>query len=332
MASKMKAYQFNNPTTGLEYVDIPVPVPENNQVLVEVKATGLCHTDCNIISGKDDTFFWKRPITLGHEIAGQIVAIGSDVTKFKVGDRVVSALGPKHPITFEDVITSAGLGYNGGYAQYVSLYEFKAVRIPEGVTFPQAAVTTDAVATAYHAVVVEGQISASSKVAIIGLGGLGLSAAQIASRYGAKVYGIERDTRKFAPAAQAGVYACAKSFTGFPGIRFDVVVDFAGAGSTTAEAAKAVKPGGKVVLVGLSQKTTTLDTYGFVTLGVTLKGSGGSTLDEVEKCLQMVADKEIDPLLEEIPFDQIREGLSRLSRGAVIGRLYANPAKSLVQT
>lgn len=330
MASKMKAYQFTNISKGLEYVDIPVPVPKSNQVLVKIKATGLCHTDCNIISGKDDTFFWKRPMTLGHEIAGEIVAIGSDVTKFKVGDRVVSALGPKHPITFEDVITSAGLGYDGGYAEYVSLYEFKTVRIPEGVTFAQAAVTTDAVATAYHAVVVDGEISASSKVAIIGLGGLGLSAAQIASRYGAKVYGIELDTRKYAQAAQAGVYACAKSFRGFPGIHFDLVVDFAGAGVTTAEAAKAVKPGGRVVLVGLSQKTATLDTYEFIVLNVTLKGATGSTLEEVQKCLQMVADKEIDPLLEEIPFDQIREGLARLDRGDVVGRLYANPAKSLV--
>ncbi|KAM5341934.1 hypothetical protein ACJ41O_014965 [Fusarium nematophilum] len=323
----MKAYQFTKPSRGLEYKEIPIPVPQDDQILVKIKATGLCHTDCNIISGKDDTFFWKRPITLGHEIAGQIVAIGSQVTKFKVGDRIVSIIGTKHPISFKDVTTSAGIGYNGGFAEYVALFESKALRIPEGVTFAQAAVATDAVATAYHAVVVEGQISASSKLAIIGLGGLGLTAAQIASRYGAKVYGIDRDTRKYVPAAQAGVYACAKSLDGFPGIRFDVIVDFAGAGSTTAAAAKAVEAGGKVVLVGLLQKMATLNTHEFVASGVTLKGSAGSSIEEVDRCLQMIANKEIDPLLEEIPFDQIKEGLDRLARGDVIGRLYADPSK-----
>ncbi|KAH7146890.1 alcohol dehydrogenase, partial [Dactylonectria estremocensis] len=327
MPSTMKAYQFTNPSKGLEYKEVPVPVPDNNQVLVEVRATGLCHTDCNIISGKDDTFFWKRPIILGHELAGVVVGIGSDVTKFKVGDPVVSIIGIKHPMTFGDVTTTAGIGYDGGFAQYAALFESKTLHIPEGVTFAQAAVATDAVATAYHAVVVEGQISASSKIAIIGLGGLGLSAAQIASRFGSKVYGIERDTRKYVAAAQAGVYACAKSFDGFPGVRFDVVIDFVGAGSTTAAAAKAVEAGGKVVLVGLGKKEATLDTYEFVALGVTLKGSAGSSIGEVEKSLQMIANNEIEPLLEEIPFSEIREGLDRLSQGNVIGRLYADPTK-----
>ena len=87
-----------------------MPVPQSNQVLAQIKATGLCHTDCNIISGKDDTFFWKRPVVLGHEIAGYIVAIGPDVIKFKVEDRVVSVIGTEHPISFQDLTTSPGIG------------------------------------------------------------------------------------------------------------------------------------------------------------------------------------------------------------------------------
>ncbi|KAH8649541.1 chaperonin 10-like protein [Ilyonectria robusta] len=318
MPSTMKAYQFTHPSKGLEYKEVPVPVPDKNQVLVEIKATGLCHTDCNIASGLDDTFFWKRPIILGHEIAGVVVGIGADVTKFNVGDPVVSIIGIEHPMTFGDVTTTAGIGYDGGFAQYAAIFESKTLRIPEGVTFAQAAVATDAVATAYHAVVVEGQISASSKIAIIGLGGLGLSAAQIASRFGSKVYGIERDNRKYVAAAQAGVYASTVRCSD----------RFAGAGSTTAAAAKVVEPGGKVVLVGLAQKEATLNTHELVALGVTIKGSAGSSIGEVEKSLQMIANKEIEPLLEEIPFSKIKEGLDRLSQGNVIGRLYADPTKA----
>ena len=324
----MKAYQFSQPSTGLISVGIPVPVPQKNQVLVQIRATGLCHTDCNIISGQDDTFFWKRPIVLGHEIAGRIVAIGAGVTDFKVGDSVVSAIGTKHPISFGDLITSPGIGCDGGFAEYVVLSQSKALLIPEGVSFAQAAIATDAVGTAYHAVVVDGEVSASSKVAIIGLGGLGLSAVQIASHFGAKVYGIELDSRKFARAVQAGAYSCAKSLDGFPGVLFDLIVDFVGAGITTVAGIKAVKAGGKVVLVGLSSKEARIETYEMIMKGITLKASAGSSIEEVKQCLQMIAKKQIDPYVEEIPFGQIKEGLERLAKGDIIGRLFADPTKA----
>jgi len=323
----MKAYQFHSPSTGLVYKDIPIPVPGSNEVLVKIKATGLCHTDINIFTGKDDTFFWKRPIVLGHEIAGEVVEIGSDVSKLSVGDRVVSAITTKHPISFGDLTTSPGIGRDGGFAQYVTLLAAKALPIPEGVSFAQAAVATDAVATAFHAVVTDGQVTAGSKVAIIGLGGLGLSAVQIASRYGAKVYGIELDPKKYVAAAHAGAYVCAKSFDKFPGARFDVVLDFAGTGATTVAATKAVKTGGKVVLIGLANRTAHIDTYDMIALGVTLKASGGSSIEEVEQCLKMIANKELDPLVEEISFANLKEGFDKLASGKVVGRLFADPSK-----
>lgn len=71
--------------------------------------------------------------------------------------------------------TSAGIGYDGGYAEFAVFYTAKTLRIPDGVTFAHAAMATDAVATAYHAVVAEGQATSSSTIAIVGLGGLGLS-------------------------------------------------------------------------------------------------------------------------------------------------------------
>ncbi|KAH7088262.1 alcohol dehydrogenase [Paraphoma chrysanthemicola] len=327
MTSTMKAYRFETPSEGLIYKDVPVPVPESNQVLVRIKAAGICHTDINIITGKDDTFFWKRPITLGHELAGEIVEIGANVTNFKVGDRVVAAITTKHPLTFGDVTTSPGIGKDGGFAEYVTVLEAKTVRIPDDVTFAHAAVATDAVATAYHSVIVDGEVTAGSKVAIIGLGGLGLSAAQIAVRQGAKVYGIELDTRKYVPAAQVGVYSCAKSFAKFPGARFDVILDFAGTGATTVAAAKAVRPGGRVVLIGLANRTAPIDTYELIALGVTIKASGGSSIQEVEKCLQMIADKEFDPTVEEVNFRQLKEGIDKLASGNVIGRLFTDPSK-----
>lgn len=324
----MRAFQFADVSKGLEFKYIPIPTPGKGQVLVQVKATGLCHTDCNVISGKDDMLFWQRPITLGHEIAGEIVALGPDAAGFSIGERVVSGLGVSHPLTVQDVTTSPGIGYNGGYAEYAVFNVAKALRIPDGVTFAQAAVATDAIATAYHAVMVAGRASSSSIIAIIGLGGLGLSAVSIADLVGAKVYGVDIDPTKYVVALQSGALRCAKSLDRFPGTQFDVVVDFAGAGVTTAAAMKAVKPGGRIVLVGLGAKEATLSTYDFVAQGATLVGSAGSSVGEVEEVLELIAKGKINPLMEEIPFTDIAKGLDRLSTGGVLGRLYADPSKA----
>lgn len=324
----MKAFRFETVPKGLELVDVPVPTPGKNQVLVKVIASGLCHTDCNVISGKDDLLFWQRPITLGHEVAGTISALGPAVTEFSVGERVVCIIGLENPITIHDVTTSAGIGYDGGYAEFAIFNTAKTLRIPEGVSFAQAAVATDAVATAYHAVVSEAQVSPSTTMAIIGLGGLGLSAVAIASLMGAKVYAIDLDSRKFAAALQSGALLCAKSIEKFSGIRFDAIVDFAGAGVTTASAVKATKSGGTVVLVGLASKECRLPTHDLVAQGVTLKGCAGSSREEVEKVLQHMSKGELNPILEEIPFLQVREGLDRLTKGTAVGRLYVDPSKA----
>ncbi|KAL2838985.1 chaperonin 10-like protein [Aspergillus pseudoustus] len=328
MKSMMRAFQFADVSKGLELRDVPIPKPGEGEVLVQVRAAGLCHTDCNVISGKDDILPSKRPMTLGHEIAGVIVELGPGVTNFSVNDRVVSGIAIKHPVTVDDVVTTAGIGYDGGYAEFVVITTSKAVRIPDGVTFAQAAVATDAVATAYHAVVVEGQVSASSNIGIVGLGGLGLSAVQIASYMGAKVYGIDISAKKYVAALEAGASVCAKTLDKLSGVHFDVIVDFAGAGTTTAAAVKALQPGGRLVLVGLAAKEATLNTYELVSRGVSLKGTAGSTVEEVAEVLGLIAKGKIHPILEEIAFADIPKGLDRITKGDTLGRLHADPTKT----
>ncbi|KAH7409044.1 alcohol dehydrogenase [Cadophora sp. MPI-SDFR-AT-0126] len=323
----MKAFRFHTVAKGLELKDVPIPKPGKNQLLVQVKAAGLCHTDCNVISGKDDILFWQRPITLGHEIAGIVVELGPHVTEFKTGERVTCVTGVTHPITINDVTTSAGIGYDGGYAEYVLFNAVKTLRIPSCVSFPQAAAATDALATAYHALS-EAHIAPNDKVAIIGLGGLGLSAVEIATLRGAKVYGVDIRTKTYIHALQSGASLCAKSIAKFSGVQFDAVVDFAGVGVTTAAAAKAVKPGGRVVLVGLGAKECKLSTYDFVAMGVTLKGSVGASKEEVEKVLRLVAEGKLNPFLEEIPFNDVKKGLGRLEEGTALGRLYVDPSRA----
>lgn len=282
------------------------------------------------MSGKDDTFFWKQPITLGHEIAGEVAAIGSGTADFHVGDRVVAIITKSHPISFQDLLTSPGIGCDGGFAEFVILSKDEVLHIPESVTFAQAPVASDAITTVCHAIITVGNISAGSEVVVVGLGGLGLSATQILTNRGINIYGIETDTRKYATAAQNGARTCVKSFGGFPGMCFSAFLHFSGTGSTTAAATKAVKARGTVVLVGLGQKLLELDTYDFDLHGVTLKGSTGSSIEEVKECLRMIADGKISPLLEEIAFDKLEEALDRLLDGNVVGCLYADPSRTYI--
>jgi alcohol dehydrogenase, propanol-preferring len=320
----MKAFQFETAEKGLELQKIPMPEPKSNEVVIKIEAAGLCHSDCHIVHGQGSYWLAKTPITLGHEVAGSVSKLGEGISDYHIGDRVAIAL-ITHPLESGDLLKAPGLGYDGGYGQYTVVDVDHIVCIPSGVSFAQAAVATDSTTTAYHAVVAEGLVTASTTAGIIGLGGLGLSGVAIAALKGAKVYGIDIDTRKFEAAKKAGAVECVDNVEKLAHVKFDVIVDFAGMGTTTAAAIKAVRRGGRVVLVGLGSKKTTFETNFLITGCVTLCGSLGGSMEELNIVLGLMAKGSILPDLEEIPFSQVPEGLRRLDRGDVQGRLYTKP-------
>ena len=321
----MKAFRFNDFKSGLQLCDVPRPTPGPSEVLIQVKAAGLCHTDCTVMEDASYSLILQRPITLGHEVAGVIAEIGSEVKGYEIGDQIASCQ-ICHPPEDADWRNIIGKSYDGGYAEFAIVKVSNIVRIPEGVTFAQAAVATDAVATAYHAVVTEGPVKPGQTIAVVGLGGLGLPAVRIAGLKGAVVYGVDLDSGKYAQAKQAGATDCASSLSDFKDVQFDIIFDFAGAGVTTSEAALAVKPGGKVVLVGLFSKQTTLNTFDFITRRITLLGSVGASKGDLHDVLELIATKQLTPLTTEIPFLDIPKGLADLNGGRVIGRLFADPS------
>ncbi|KIN00744.1 hypothetical protein OIDMADRAFT_124498 [Oidiodendron maius Zn] len=322
----MKAYQFEDAERGLKLIDVPVPVPASDQVLIKVEAAGLCHSDVHIISGVFSDHLKKRPMTLGHEVAGVVVEVGSGVSNFVFGDRVVIA-SVLYPIEERSSLRNIGLDYDGGYAPFAVADACRVVKIPDGVSCPQAAVATDAVATAYHAIVIEAEAAASKTIGIIGLGGLGLNGVQIASLQGSKVYGIDIDAKKFAEAQRYGAITCFSSLKEASGIMFDSIVDFASIGSTLRDAVNAVKLGGTVVSVGLGGRELSFDTASLVLKNVHIKGSLAASLEDFTTVLQLISEGYIKPRVEEIGFDSVVEGLARLHRGQVVGRLFTNPSK-----
>ncbi|KAH8665462.1 chaperonin 10-like protein [Ilyonectria robusta] len=324
----MKAFQFETVAAGLELRDVPVPEPGYEQVLIAVKAAGLCHSDIHVLNGGGEAWMRAQSLTLGHEVAGTVVKLGPGASEFpfKTGDRVTVALLGQ-PVIDRDFQEAIGVGYDGGYAEFAVAYCKQLVKIPAGVSFAQAAVATDSVATAYHAIMCEARVAKSTRVAVIGLGGLGLNGVAIAAIQGAEVYGVDINTTKFDQALKAGAIKCASSLDQFSNIVFDVIFDFAGMQSTIAAAVSTVKLGGCVVLVGLGSPTIQLETTSIVTRNIQLRGSVSASIDDLHKVLALIAAGSLSPTVQEIPFLDVPKGLEMLHKKDVNGRLFTIPIR-----
>ncbi|MFJ9317689.1 zinc-binding dehydrogenase [Pimelobacter simplex] len=311
----MQAWRMTGTGEPLRLDEVPVPAAGPGEVLVEVRAAGLCHTDVGILH---DATWTERvgpfPLTLGHEVAGVIAGLGPDVAGWALGDRVaVNPAGATRP----------GLGRDGGYGPYVVALPADLVAVPDALSFELAAAGTDAGRAPYRAVVVRGEVGPGDKVGIIGLGGLGQVGARIAVLRGAEVYAAEPKEALWPMARSLGVHAVAADITAFADAGLDVVVDFAGFGTTTAAAIDVVREHGRVVQVGMGRLEATISTNALILKQVTLLGSRGGTVDDIAAVYAMFASGDLSPALELIGFDDIPAALARLHAGEVTGRVVA---------
>ncbi len=314
----MSAWRWTGTGRPLDLQEIPVPEPGDDEVLIKVGAAGMCHSDV----GEIDEPSWaatitRNPITLGHEIAGEVAAVGTEVTGWRPGQRVgVHPLGRTVP----------GYSRDGGYAAYTVSPVDDLLAVPDDLSDELAAVGTDAGMTSYHAVVAVAGVRAGMRVGIIGLGGLGQLGAQLAVHLGAEVYAAEVSAEARALAASWGLAGTVGSADDLRGLGLDAVVDFVGAGTTTEAAVHAIRVGGDVVMVGLGAEHTTLTTADVIHQKARIHGSSGGTREDIEAVYQLLASGMLRPALEPISFDAIPSGIDRLRAGTVRGRLVVRMA------
>lgn len=314
----MHAWQFTGTHEPLLLADVPEPEAGAGEVVVDIRAAGLCHSDVGLMEDEGWlNMLAKRPITIGHEVGGVVSAVGAGVNEWKVGDRV--GICPSTPAG------APGYGRDGGYTYMIAFDQQALVRIPDTVSFALGAVGTDAGMTSHHAVITAGQVTAGQKVGFIGLGGLGQIGARVAVLAGAEVYVAEIDERVWPLGYELGVKRIARSITDFANEDLDVIVDFAGFGTTTAEAIETVRRFGRVVQIGMGRLESTISTKALILGRVTLVGSAGGNKDDVAGIYRYFESGELDPVITEISFEEIPDGLARLKRGDVKGRLVAMP-------
>jgi propanol-preferring alcohol dehydrogenase len=309
----MKAWQFTGVDEPLQRVDLPDPEPAAQEIVLDVKASGLCHSDVSFLDGTITSLLGTVPIVLGHETAGVVTAVGSGVDDFAVGDRVGIPATTDGP----------GTAVNGGFAEQVVVRAELAVHVPDGVSFEQAAPAMDAARTAYRAVETVGRVSSGMRVGIIGFGGLGSLGVQIAEAMGAEVYVAEVNESVWPAARELGVAGVSADIRDFAQASLDVIVDFAGFGTTTASAIDAVKHGGRIVQIGLAREEATISMQQITMKEITLVGASNGEKSEAEAVLQLIADGKLTSRIVPITFDEIPEYVDKLAHGGVAGRAVA---------
>ncbi len=310
----MQAWQFVGDGEPLTLRDVPEPEVGPGEVLIDVLAAGLCHSDVGFLEGAiPSIYLGELPRTLGHEVAGRVRELGDGVDDFAVGDLVAVVMSFDGP----------GSGRDGGYAPRGVYRSDQLVKVPAGVSPEAAAAATDAGRTGVHNVKNVAGVTAGTRLGIVGLGGVGLIGLQTGIALGADVYAAEPKAEARERALELGARACVADVSELREFDLEVIVDFAGYGTTTAGALQAVRDGGTVVLVGLGTDEATISTPDFALRGLTLKSNAFSDADQLAETLQLVAEGKISPVTTTIGFEEIGEGLDRVSHGQVLGRLVA---------
>src|SRR6266540_2962458 len=296
----MRAVRFER-GGKVELVQVTNPQPGPEDVLVQVLAAGVCHTDLHLLDGMTPTD--REPLIPGHEIVGRITKIGSDVYSANVGDRVIVHFEQpcgrcrqcrrKRTNLCEEGHT-LGFDSPGGYAEFVVAKQSTVQPLPPNLNPAVAAPLGCSGTTAYRAVVTQGQADEDDLVDIIGAGGVGLSAVQIAKVQEANVLAV--DTREEARKAALDVGAddavdpggAAKAVGGLAGDdRADVVVDFVGKESTFDLGRSLLGYGGRFVAVAPGAETTTVSANDLVDGGKSYLGVYSSTMADLARVIEI---------------------------------------------
>ena len=318
----MKALVFNGPGK-IVYEDFPDPIIEDDRnLIIQVTKCSICGSDLHPYHGdkigKTDYSKPMEKFCTGHEIIGEVVAVGKAVRNHKVGDKLLVAGGAScgeclncrkgkgnicTGYTKGKMSTAYGISPNlqGGHADYLQVYnaDLSSMKIPDGVSDEQAILLTDALATGYYGVQMAG-VKPGDTVAVLGQGPVGLMAAEAAYAAGAaRVYTIEPNevrrlkSQAFGAIPLAPDMAIPSIFEDTKRLGVDAVIDAVGKGVTINQALKLVKLGGRVSILGLIQKETAIPLFYAQMKSVTIHGGIAAVVDQWTDLLPLVQNGKI---------------------------------------
>ncbi len=350
----MKAARIIKIKEPLEVKDVSTPKPRNDQVLVKVESAGVCHSDLHLWEGgyagpqgvfmKVEDRGVKFPLTPGHEIAGTIEDMGESVTGFQRGDKVLvypwigEGTCPACRVGEENICDSPrsiGIYQDGGYSEMVLVPSHKYLVKLEGLDPSSAASLACSGLTAYTAVK-KAQSQPGETVVIIGAGGLGLMAVQLAKVVtNARIAIVDIDDKKLAEAKRLGADEIVNSGAGDPvkgikditnGLGAEAVIDFVNNNRTAPNSINMLRKRGRLVMVGLFGGSLELNLPLIPLRAFTLNGAyTGKFADLVELVALAKMNKVQSVVSRKFTLDQANSALEELKAGKIIGRAVINP-------
>jgi propanol-preferring alcohol dehydrogenase len=338
----MKAAVLREFKSPLNIEEIAQPQPAAHEVLIEVEACGVCHSDLHLADADWPQLvrIIKMPLVLGHEIAGRVVEKGAAVENLQVGDRVgVSWLhwscgecefcrDGNENLCVKQQIT--GVTVDGGFAEFVKAPASHALKIPDQLSSSDAAPLFCAGVTVYRALR-QAKIQPGQRLAVFGIGGLGQLAVQIGAGLGATVTAIDVADEKLAHAKTLGASATlnattanvAKEFRRAGGAHAAIVTSAAKAAYDTAFLC--VRPTGILLVVGLPAESICFPPISMAASEVRIQASSVGTRHDLRAVLALAAAGKIHSQVTTRPLAHVNEAMADLRNGAVSGRIVLTP-------
>lgn len=330
-------------------IEVERPVPQGAEVLIRVEAAGLCRSDLHVIDAAPGVLPYRLPFTLGHEVAGQVAAVGPDAQEVAAGDRVVlhgpwgcgtcarCAMGWDNYCDRRNTLDwhGAGLGRDGGMAEYLLVPSARHL-VPIGdLPADQAAPLSDAGLTSYHAVAgLRHALGEGTTAVVIGVGGLGHLAVQVLhATTASRVLAVdvredalalaERSGADFGTLMRPDTARVLRARSG--GVGADAVFDFVGAPQTLELATGILRPGGELAVVGSGGGSLTVSKPGVLPPGFRLSLPFWGTRQELAAVVALAHSGALHVETERFPLSAAAEAIDRLRRGQVRGRTVLVP-------
>ena len=337
MAETMRAVVVPRYHGELQMMSRPVPRSAAGEVLLRVHASGLCSTDLHLLQGR--MLLGELPRIVGHESAGEIVALGEGVTDWKIGDRATVAIDVvcgvcRHCLTGQTQRCTAmvriGFERDGGHAEFLSLPAANLVAIPTELDYEAAAILPDAVACMYHSLIFQGKVGIGQRVLILGVGGLGINGVQIAHVAGAQVMATSRKEERLKLAEEYGAVPvnptrqslkdAVAAFTQHEGV--DVVVDNIGNRASVLEGLGLLRPGGKFLVVAYLDEMLEFPSIPLFKTEQEIIGCRGSTKQDLIDVVRLVQQGQLTPVIgAHYALEQIGAAAELLTNGDLVGRI-----------
>ncbi len=323
---QMQAMVLEAPGRPLVLKELPVPAPGPGQVLVKVNACGVCRTDLHILDG--ELAHPKLPLIIGHEIVGTVIAVGSQVEKFNLGERVgVPWLGHtcgqchfcrKGRENLCDQPLFTGYTLDGGYAQFALADQRYSFPLPGGYPDPEAAPLLCAGLIGYRSYRLTGE--GVERLGIYGFGAAAHITVQVALYQGKRVYAFTRpgDAESQAFARRLGA-AWAGDSTEAPPEELDAAIIFAPVGALLPAALRATARGGTVVLGGIHMSDIPSFPYHILWGERVVRSVANLTRQDGEEFLALAPRVPVRTEVQVFPLEQANEALKRLRQGQLQG-------------